>query len=105
MLSELAHRLVRQFHLEDDILCESFESLPVWFHHGNRYMTGPAGIDICDDAGFAFMDASDDLAFGAVLEFAWWFSFHLIVLVAFRQREVKGPPNENRSATATVTER
>jgi hypothetical protein len=58
------------FHLDDDILRESFESLSVWLHHGNRYMTGFAGVDVRHDAGFACMDADDDFALIAVPEFA-----------------------------------
>ena len=72
------------FHLDDDIFCQSFESLSVWLHHGDRYITGLAGVDVHHDAGFAYMDTADDLALSAVLDFAWSFSFHLYYSVAFR---------------------
>ena len=52
--------------LEDDILREGFESLSAWLNHGNGHMTGFAGMEIPDDAGFAGMHSAHDFAPGAV---------------------------------------
>jgi hypothetical protein len=59
------------FLLDNDILCQSFESLSVWLDHRDGYITGFAGIGVRRDAGFADMHAADDPALRAVPEFVW----------------------------------
>lgn len=60
--------------LGDDILCESLESLPAWLEHCHSQVTGLAGVDVSQYARFAGMNAADNLAGCAVLEFTAWCS-------------------------------
>jgi len=62
--------------LHDNIFRQSFEA-PPRLHHGDRYVSGFAGVDVSYDAGFARVHTTSDLALSAVLEFGWSFSFHL----------------------------
>ena len=72
---QLQSSLCRRLNI--DILCQGFESLAIRLNHRNGYMASFAVVDVPDDAGFAFMYATDDFACSAVPKFAWWFSFHL----------------------------
>ena len=58
--------LERRSRLDKDVLGEGLEALTVGLDDGDGEVTGLAGIDVPDDAGFAGMGAADDLAGGAV---------------------------------------
>ena len=49
-----------------DVLGEGFEALAVGLHDSDREVTRFARVDISDGTGFAFMDAANDLASGAI---------------------------------------
>ena len=68
----------RAFLDSDDISRESFESLAIGLDYGDGDVTGLAGVDIADDAGFACMHAADDIASRTIFNFGWRFGllFH-----------------------------
>lgn len=53
---------------EDDVFGERLESVAIGLHHRNRDVAGFAGVNVPDNTSFAFVDAADHLAFGAVFE-------------------------------------
>ena len=51
-----------------NILGEGLESRSILLNHGDGHMTGLAGVDVRDGAGFAGMCAADNLAVSAVFK-------------------------------------
>jgi hypothetical protein len=57
---------------------KGLEFLAVTLHYRNGHVTGLAGLDVSDGAGFPLMGAANDHAVNAIPEFALQIGCHLL---------------------------